>query len=209
MRILPAFIAACFCASFVYADVPPEPLPEATVVILAGDGQGSGFNIGGAGAGDGSTIIVTAAHVVAGAGTTVKVEPSFGPTINAAVIFVDHRADIAFIRVRGARLQVAELACRKPVLGENIMVRGAPSGMRGISTWGKVAGEERSFPEWSAATPLNVMAAPGNSGGGVWDERGKIIGVLVGIGRSSGAQFISLAVPVLSVCRARDYLRLE
>jgi serine protease Do len=202
MRLLTALLAACICASVAHADVPPEPLPEATVVILTPDGHGSGFYIG-------NDILVTAAHVVAGAGTTVKVEPSFGPTINAAVIFVDHRADLAFVRARGLRLQVAELACRKPVLGENIMVRGAPSGMRGISTWGRVAGDERAFPEWLAATPLNVMAAPGNSGGGVWDERGKIIGVLVGIGRSAGAQFISLAVPAMSVCRARDYLRLE
>jgi len=204
MRLLTALLAACFCASVAHADVPPEPLPEATVVILAGDGQGSGFYIG-------NGIIVTAAHVVAGT-VNVKVEPAFGSKTNAAVIFVDHRADIAFIKMQGARLQVAELACREPVLGENIMVRGAPVGMRGISTWGRVAGDERAFPEWSAAVPLNVAATHGNSGGPVYteNENGKaVIGVLVGIGRSNGAQFISLMVPATSVCRARDYLRLE
>ena len=213
MHRITAFLAACLCASIAQADVPPPPT-ESTVVVIAGEGQGSGFHIG-----DG--IVVTAAHVIEGK-TFARIEMSDEKTLLADVIFIDARNDLAFLEVQasildaddpaahpGKKMQIARLACRASVLGENVMVRGTPVGLRFISTWGRIAGDARPLFRWSAVVPINISAAPGNSGGPVFDDRGNVIAVLVGIGRASGSQFISLAVPATAVCRARDYLGLN
>lgn len=195
MRFLPALMAACICASVAHADVPPPPLAESTVVVLGEDSFGSGFYIGGG-------VFVTAAL-------------SDERTARGKVIFIDARADLAFVLAPVVDVNVALIACRASVLGEEISVRGNPAGVRFITTWGRVAGEARQLGPWAIVTPLNVSAAGGNSGGPVFDTQGKVIGVLVGLGTSGGtmfspgAPFISLAVPSTSVCRARAYLGLE
>jgi serine protease Do len=207
MRLLTALLAACICASVAHADVPPAPLAESTVVVLGEDSLGSGFYIGGG-------VFVTAAHVVENL-TSVKLELSDERTARGKVIFIDARADLAFVLAPVVDVNVALIACRASVLGEEISVRGNPAGVRFISTWGRVAGAARQLGPWAIVTPINVSAAGGNSGGPVFDTQGKVIGVLVGLGTSGGtmfspgAPFISLAVPSLSVCRARDYLGLE
>lgn len=206
-RLTAILLAACFCASLAYADVPPPPKAESTVVVLTADSLGSGFHIGGG-------IFVTAAHVVADV-TSVRIELSDERKIPGHVIFVDNRADIAFVLVdKAVDIEAARIACRAAVLGEEISVRGNPAGVRFISTWGRVAGQPRQLGPWSIVTPINVSAASGNSGGPVFDAQGKVIGVLVGLGTSggtmfsAGSPFISLAVPSLSVCKARTYLGL-
>jgi S1-C subfamily serine protease len=200
-RTITAFLAACYaiCASLAHADVPPPPKAEPTVVILTGDSQGSGVYIG-----DG--VFVTAAHVVGG-DTLPDIELSDGRKLIGHVIFVDHRADLAFLSVdKAVDIDAAKLACRQAMLGEEVMVRGTPVGVRFISTWGRIAGQPRQLADWQTVVPVNISAAPGNSGGPMFDAQGKVLGILVGIGRSSGSTFISLSVPSLSVCKARTYL---
>ncbi len=202
MRLLTALLAACICASVAHADVPPEPQAESTVVVLTAGGQGSAFYIG-------NDIFTTAAHVVESEGT-VELELSDGRKLLATVVFVNHVVDLAFVKVgRAVDIEAAKLTCRAAVLGEEVMLRGAPRGLRFVSTWGKIAGEGRKVAQWQAVVPVAIVAAPGNSGGPIFDQQGKVIGVLVGGALSGSSMFMALSVPSSLVCRARDYMGLE
>jgi S1-C subfamily serine protease len=203
MPRITALLAACYaiCASLAHADVPPPPKAEATVVVLAGTGLGSGFHIG-------NGIIVTAAHVVE-TQTLTMIEMSDGSKLAADVLMVDIRSDIAFLQAKGPaneKMETARLACRKSVLGEEVMARGNPGGVRFLSNWGRVSGEPRQMFDWLMVIPTDIRIAPGNSGGPMFDKTGAVIGVVVGYIELQGIMFSALATPSLSVCKARTYL---
>jgi S1-C subfamily serine protease len=66
---------------------------------------------------------------------------------------------------------------------------------------GQIAGEALPFGEWASVMLLRLAVAPGDSGGPVLDERGDVVGIVVGTIRQVGQQRLALAVPSIVPCR--------
>lgn len=179
-------------------------LSEPTVKVQIGMGHGSGVFIG-----DG--YVVTAAHVVDRAKETIWVISAVNKKRSATVIFLDTVHDIALLKLSmTGDMEAAKLACRVAKIGEEIMVRGNPSLMEFVSTWGRVSGATREIERmWRSVYPVNVMIVGGNSGGPMFDSSGAVLGIVVGMGLFNGSPYIGLVVPSTVVCDALAYLHLK
>ena len=162
-----------------------------------GDGvaTGSGFAIG-----DGR--IVTNHHVVAGA-TEVAIRRR-GGRVRARVLGSDPSTDLALLRPRpdqSRRLEPLPLGDSEDVRpGDPVVVIGNPLGLARTLTAGVVSATGRridapdGFPITNAVQ-TDAAVNPGNSGGPLLDEHGRVIGV---IAQARGAG-IAFAVPVDTV----------
>ena len=157
-----------------------------------GVATGSGFVIG-----DGR--IVTNHHVVAGA-REVAVRRR-GRRVRASLLGSDPSTDLALLRLRpneGERLESLPLGDSESVRpGDPAVVIGNPLGLARTLTAGVVSATNRridapdGFPIRNAVQ-TDAAVNPGNSGGPLLDERGRVIGV-ISQGRGDG---IAFAVPV-------------
>jgi S1-C subfamily serine protease len=165
--------------------------------------NGGGFPGGGAGSAvvvtaDG--VLLTSAHVVAGAdrATAVFVD---GREVPAKVVGRDPLSDLAVIRATEGEFRPAPLgdAARLKV-GQLVIAVGNPLGFAGTVTAGVVSALGRSMASRDGrASRLveNVIQTdaalnPGNSGGALADSRGRVVGIntaVAGVG-------LGLAVPI-------------
>jgi S1-C subfamily serine protease len=143
--------------------------------------------------------IVTNHHVVAGAEeVTVRRR---GRRVPARVVGSDPSTDLALLRLRpeeGDRLEALRLGDSGRVRpGDAAVVIGNPFGLARTLTAGVVSSTSRridapdGFPIRNAVQ-TDAAVNPGNSGGPLLDERGRVIGV-ISQGRGDG---IAFAVPV-------------
>lgn len=172
---------------------------EAVVKIALPKGHGSGFHIG-----DG--YIVTANHVVANQ-TDVKVLDSQGGEQSAELLWQNADRDLALLKVDDASaLDTDRLSCRHPKIGEAVIAKGSPLKTDFVSFWGHISGVARTIGPWKHAMIVDITGAPGISGGPVYDSRGRVIGVFVGVSVAPVANIypsltgISLVVPATAVC---------
>ena len=135
------------------------------------NGSGTGFVV------DHDGSILTNAHVVAGCG---RIEVTgIG---DASVLVEDDGLDLALIRVNGVRqLKPATIAADDPMLGEDVFAFGYPLP--------QALGTELGFSRGSVSAMVGLRSEPtqfrmtasvqpGNSGGPLVDEEGRIIGVV-------------------------------
>lgn len=132
--------------------------------------------------------LLTAAHVVEGV-TTVLLRSSTDArsTMSATVVLADERRDVAVLSIAGSR-SVAPLAFapRRPSAGTPAYAIGSPIGDLVLSR-GKVLGFQDGLIESS------VPVDHGNSGGPLFDDGGRVLGVVVSMSSLSGNSY---AVPV-------------
>jgi S1-C subfamily serine protease len=188
----------------------------------ASAGQGSGFVV----SGDGT--ILTNAHVVttagqaptgkAGAAETVYVEFSDGDRVQARVVGFDLFDDVGVIRVDPAQHALAPVPLGRSsrvVVGEPVAAIGSPFGNVDSLSVGVVSAIRRSIP--SLTTKFNLVDAiqtdapinHGNSGGPLFDARGRVIGINAQIrssGGGSGFEGVGFAVPIDSARRSMTQL---
>jgi len=193
-----------------YFDDPSSPSASA--------GQGSGFVV----STDGT--ILTNAHVITTAGQgqvgkasaagTVYVEFSDGDRVQARVVGYDLFDDVGVIRVDPAEhaLEPVPLGnSSRVVVGEPVAAIGSPFGNVDSLSVGVVSAIRRSIP--SLTTRYNLVDAiqtdapinHGNSGGPLFDARGRVIGINAQIrssGTGSGFEGVGFAVPIDSVKRS-------
>jgi serine protease Do len=166
-------------------------------------GIGSGFIVREDG------VIVTNAHVVAGA-NTISVALRDGATYPARLIGLDEANDLAVIRIDGRDLPVAPLGTsRGLLLGEWAVAIGNPLGFligntEPSVTAGVVSGVGRNL----AATPqgagvyvdmiqTDASINPGNSGGPLVNALGEVIGVNTAIFSPTGGSIgVGFAIPI-------------
>lgn len=177
MRFLriPALLALCVAMSgyATYSQLPQSPAPAgSSVEILIKGGIGSGVHIG-------NGYILTAAHV-AEDNATVTVKDDKGDTHDGKVLWSNKDYDIALVRTDDT-MASAQLDCRASKVGESITTRGNPMGVEFLTTWGHVAGKARKWGPWESVIFTDLTLAPGNSGGGVYDENGNVVGIAVGV----------------------------
>ena len=171
-------------------------------VVMA---RGSGFII------DSDGTIVTNNHVVKGA-EKVSVTLSDGTELPAKIVGRDARTDLAVIKVdAGHELPALRLGNSDDVKpGQWVLAVGNPFGLGGTVTAGIVSARGRDIGSGPYDSFLQVDAAinQGNSGGPLFTQDGRVVGVNTAIlSPSGGSVGIGFAIPSNLVKQVTGQLR--
>ncbi|MEY2423629.1 MAG: putative serine protease PepD [Acidimicrobiaceae bacterium] len=165
----------------------------AVVQIETRTGLGSGFVY------DTDGHILTAAHVVEGAGKTVNVRLADGSVHKGEVIGADNASDVAVVKIDPVEnMQVANLALGiKVEVGQTAVAIGSPFGLDQTVTAGIVSAVDRPQETPGGAIDMYQIDAPinpGNSGGPVADRQGRVFGmsdsIITQTGENVGVGFL-------------------
>ena len=162
-------------------------------VISAGAGSGVIIHADG--------IIVTNNHVIEGV-STIYVRLTNGHTYEAYLRGTDEENDIAVIKIEPREtLTVAKLGYSGALaLGEEVIAIGNPLGeLGGTVTNGIISALEREVEvEGVVMTLLQTNAAinAGNSGGGLFNMAGELIGVVNAKYAAEGVEGLGFAIPI-------------
>ena len=145
------------------------------VESLLGSGHGSGTYM----VAYGERIVVTAAHVVEGA-TTMRILGRDNESVVGRVVFRDDTADIAVLVVPEIETRTAiryrpQMSYDERLIGTKLTYTGFPSHHDLLTIRGYVAALERNY------IVTNMFGWFGSSGSGVFDQRGRLVGVVSGI----------------------------
>ena len=149
---------------------PINDTPASTVQIRSGLGTGSGVLISRDG------YVVTAAHVV-GDAPRVKVRWSDGAEFDGEVVRINAGRDVALIRTESRGRTPLPLLISPPDTGAVVYAVGAPldKALQGTVTRGVLSGKPHMGGYLFLQSDVSVN--PGNSGGPLVDERGRVVGV--------------------------------
>lgn len=147
---------------------------------------------------DQSGLIVTNAHVV-GEATRLRVEDANGRKFEAEVVGKDLFSDLALIRTAGAGTWRPAPLGRSGSLaiGLWVVAIGNPLGLHHTVTLGIVSGLARALsddqPEF---IQTDAAVNPGNSGGGLFDLEGNLVGITSGsYSTTGGSMGLNFAIP--------------
>ena len=146
--------------------------------------------------------LVTNYHVVAdaySAGTSTVQVRHKDRTITGSIVRVDPTDDLAVVHVT-QRLAPLATAIARPRVGARVMAVGSPLGLDGTISVGVVSGY-RSL-DGSDWMQFSAPISPGNSGGPVVDEQGRVLAVASAKLIGTGVEALSLGIPVASACAA-------
>jgi serine protease Do len=143
--------------------------------------QGSGFFISSDG------YIVTNNHVVDHA-SEVTVTTSDGKSLQAKVIGVDSKTDLALLKAQGNDFPFVPFASQAPRVGDWVIAVGNPFGLGGTVTAGIVSARGRDIGSGPYDDFLQIDAPVnhGNSGGPTFNVNGEVVGVNTAIFSPSG-----------------------
>jgi serine protease Do len=160
------------------------------------------------GAGSGVIIssdgyILTCAHVVSGASNiTVTIGDKDYP---ATLVGEDSTSDIAVVKIDATGLTPATVGNSDSLkVGESVMAVGNPLGeLGGTVTSGIVSALNRSVSIQSTSSvntmsliQMDASVSPGNSGGGLFNMNGELVGIVNAKSSSSDAEGLGFAIPV-------------
>ena len=171
------------------------------------------------GAGSGVIIssdgyILTCAHVVSGASNiTVSIGDKDYP---ATLVGEDTTSDIAVVKVDASGLTPATVGNSDNLkVGESVMAVGNPLGeLGGTVTSGIVSALNRSVTIQGTSSTntmsliqMDASVSPGNSGGGLFNMNGELIGLVNAKSSSSDAEGLGFAIPINDAIKvAQDLL---
>lgn len=165
---------------------------------------GSGFIISEDG------YILTNNHVVEGADQII-VRLSDRRELEAKVIGLDKRTDLALLKIDATALPVVELGdSSKLKAGEWVLAIGSPFGFDHSVTAGIVSAVNRSLPNenYVPFIQTDVAINPGNSGGPLFNLDGEVVGINSQIyTRSGGFMGLSFAIPIDVAMNVADQLK--
>jgi serine protease Do len=166
---------------------------------------GSGFII--AAEGD----VVTNTHVVEGA-EKIRVRLATEEELDAKVVGVDDKTDVALLRVRAPRpLPTIPLGDSDTLaVGDWVLAIGNPFGLAQTATAGIVSAKGRFLGAGPYDDFIQTDASinPGNSGGPLIDQEGRVVGMNAAIVSPAGGNVgIGFAIPVNLVRWVVDQLR--
>ena len=186
----------------------------------ASGGQGSGFVVSEEG------YVLTNSHVVTNAGADqnrnaqaaeeVFVEFRDGDRVAAEIVGWDLFDDIALLRVDPSRHPLAPVPLGDSsavVVGEPVAAIGSPFGAENSLATGVVSAIRRTIPALTSdfslvdAIQIDAPINRGNSGGPLFDARGRVIGINAQIRSNSGlSEGVGFAVPINAAKRSMDEL---
>jgi serine protease Do len=200
-EVTPAVVSVTTKLQPEQADNGEMPLPFGGPGMGRGEGgapraieaRGSGFIINADG------TIVTNNHVVKGA-TSVSVTLSDGTSLPAKVVGRDALTDLAVLKVdAGHKLSYLQLGNSDDVKpGQWVVAMGNPFGLEGTVTAGIVSARNRDIGDGPYDQYIQVDAPinRGNSGGPLFTQDGKVVGVNTAILSPSGGSIgIGFAIP--------------
>ena len=157
------------------------------------EGAGSGVIISADG------YIVTNNHVISGA-ESITVRLSDGREFSAALIGTDAKTDIAVIKISATGLTPAVFGdSSKLVVGENAIAVGNPLGeLGGTVTSGIISALDRDIiidGETMSLLQTDAAVNPGNSGGGLFNLYGELIGVVNAKSGGLNVEGLGFAIP--------------
>jgi serine protease Do len=168
---------------------PNENAPREKQVM----GTGSGFII------DSDGVIITNAHVVNDADTVV-VKLNDQREIQAEVLGVDKRTDVAVLKIKAENLPKVSIGDpTKLKVGEWVAAIGSPFGLESTMTVGIVSALGRNLPQenYVPFIQTDVAINPGNSGGPLFNTSGEVVGINSQIySRTGGYMGLSFAIPI-------------
>ena len=143
-------------------------------------------------------IIITAGHIVENA-VDIRVTLNDGREYKAVNFEYEDTTDLGIIKIDANDLSIVPIGrIDNKVLGDLVFTVGSPFGKMFFNTVtaGVISGLKRDIPFFGEKLILQIDAAtaPGKSGGGAFDFRGNLIGIMVGIKR--GYEDINLCIPV-------------
>ena len=163
-----------------------QSLP-ATVSLHCNDSMGSGFFVE-------PELVLTNAHVLCPVGEKIQAVLSDGQRLTGETVRSNQAVDLALVRLPGARGKplplgdVGDLA-----LGDRIMMIGSPMGLEFTVHEGLVSHLGRVV-NGVTFIQLDAKVNPGNSGGPIIDEQGRVVGVITL--KQAQAEGIGLALPI-------------
>jgi S1-C subfamily serine protease len=216
----PAPLPADFDPARIYAE---RSAGVVTIHASFGSGQrsqGSGFVVSGDG------VILTSAHVITNAGEVapeetraaqeLAVEFSDRDRVQARVVGWDLFDDVGVVRVQPADHPLAPLPLgdsEEVAVGWPVAAIGSPFGNEGSLSVGVVSATRRSVPVLTSsyrivdAIQTDAPINRGNSGGPLFDARGRVIGINAQIRSNTGnAEGVGFAVPINSAKRSMEQL---
>lgn len=157
------------------------------------EGAGSGVIISADG------YIITNHHVIENA-STVTVRTTGGKKYAAEVIGSDSESDLAVLKIEADGLTYAIFGdSSKLVVGDEVIAIGNPLGnLGGTVTNGIISALAREVKiSGTQMTLLQTNAAvnPGNSGGGLFNMKGELVGVVNAKSSGSGIEGLAFAIP--------------
>ena len=200
LLMLCLLLAACATAPASPADV-FRRVAASAVVITTSTGSGSGTVILHE---RDRSLVLTAQHVVAGAGRVVHIQVSGGAegsmTVRSRVLLADRDLDLALLE-SAARLPALALpvATDEPALYELVYSVAAPMGLVGTAWPALLSAKiERAGAQIWEITGFTFF---GSSGGTVANARGELVGVPVVIATWNGLPIpqVGFAVPLPSI----------
>lgn len=157
------------------------------------------------GAGSGVIIskdgyIVTNHHVVEGA-TKVTVRTKDGTEYDAKIIGSDSKSDLAVIKIEASDLQAAIMGTSADLsVGDEAIAIGNPLGeLGGTVTQGIISALDREINiDGQTMTLLQTDTAinKGNSGGGLFNNNGELIGIVNAKSSGSSVEGLGFAIPI-------------
>ena len=191
----------------IYADIPGS-----------GRSQGSGF------VADDDGIVLTSAHVITSAGTSqaaraaesVIIEFSDGERLAAEIVGWDLFSDTGVVRIENPprTLEPVPLGDSSQIaVGDPVAAIGSPFGNQGSLAVGVVSAVGRTLSTITSgyrltdAIQIDAPINRGNSGGPLFDAKGRVIGINAQIRTDSGvAEGVGFAVPINVVRRSLEQL---
>lgn len=191
-----AGVAAIFVLSLM-ACTPVDPQGYSVRVVIP-SGHGSATHIGG-------NVLLTAAHVVEGQ-TSIEVETADGKKYPAKVLWIAKEYDVAVLTYEGKALPSAAISCGVLKPDTPIVAYGSPGPVKFARFAGKIATTAAQYGPWALVNVMDLTVWGGMSGGGVFDVRGRLVGVTVGLFSAPGMfgpapSGISTMVPSSVICR--------
>lgn len=172
------------------SEIAQRAVPASVTVLAigtAGDtiGIGSGFVVRSDG------VVLTNHHVLAGAASALIIRSNGEVLDRVSVLDVDSIADIALLKATAIGLPVLALEASSPIVGQKVVVIGAPLGLEHTVSEGIVSavriegGRER--------IQMSAPISPGSSGGPVIDSNLRVVAITRSTIRSG--QALNFAIP--------------
>ena len=203
VTVLCAVLAVALAATAGVFTLPAFDRNAATVLVRTTNGHGSGVVIG-----DGH-YIVTAKHVVADGVTSIRT--SDGVEHKVEVVWQAEGGDFALLWTDDL-LTPAEMNCDGAKVGDWLEIVGAPAPSGPIAlfwyhSWG-AAGGYYDIVGFGNMLVFSASIYGGSSGGPVFDEDGRVVGIAVAMAAVPGADWrpapigFNIAVPSQRICAA-------